>query len=508
VPKNSLHVLATDREVRNAKPRGKRAEYRIKGAPGLVLRVTSNGTKTWVFRYVSPSSGRQTKLSLGSYPALGLSAAKDRAQRLAIEVRDGHDPAAQRRADKAAGTFAELAADYMRDRKLRNDRSGRGSDWTKEVQRLLDRDILPVIGQHKAKAITRRQVADVVEIVAERGSFAIADKVLGVVRAIYRWAVETGHLDIDPTFGLKKRHAGQPRKRVLSDQELRTLWRSIESSDMTLMTKDILRLEVLLGLRVKEIAGAAKNEIDLVNQVWILPGGRRTKSGREHRVPLPPVASSILEGAIKRAGDSYWVFPSDTGSGSIKQKSVMRALLRLRKRLARPHICASFEAWSVAHGHTAHPASPTAIAAWLRFVVESDPEKSVSRSALKEHLAAVVADQRSAGNRIDLKHPAIAAACQSAPDIRPDVGANRLGYGTHDLRRTLATGLGERSVQAEVLDRILDHAATTVTNRHYNHADHFEARRKALELWERHVMSVVEVGEPLANRIPGCLEGV
>jgi len=495
-------MLATDREVKYAKPRGNRAEYRIKGALGLVLRVSAADTKTWTFLYKSPISHKHRKLALGLYPTLSLYAAKDLAQRHAISVHDGHDP----RTDQSVDTFAALAARYMAEHLLKNARSGKPSGWTAETQRLLDRDILPAIGQHKAEAITRQQIANVVEAVAERGSYAIANKVLGVVRAIYRWATATGRLEVEPTRTLQKRNVGRPRNRILSDLELRSFWRDLTASGISQEIGDILRLQLLLGLRVGEVAGAAKSEIDLVEGLWVIPASR-TKSQREHCLPLPSVAASILKSAMERAGESPWLFPSDKNDGPIKPKSAMRATLRLQKVQARPRICAAFESWCRQHSRPANPTTPEVISGWLKSLSTGNDGARVSRAEVKEHVAVVLADQRAAGNRINPRHPAIAAAVAAAPERRPDMGADRPGYSTHDLRRTFATGLGNLGISDEVIERLLNHAPRTVTGRHYNHAKYFEPMREALEAWERHVLSIVEGSQPSSNQIPIHPEG-
>ena len=71
--------------------------------------------------------------------------------------------------------------------------------------------------------------------------------------------------------------------------------------------------------------------------------------------------------------------------------------------------------------------------------------------------------------------------------------------GTHDLRRTLATGLGDMGVAEEVIERILNHAPRTVTGKHYNHAKHFEPMRRALEAWGQRVSTIIIGREPPSN---------
>ena len=55
MPRASNLVLATEREIRNAKPNGDRTEFRVKGVKNLVLRITPSGRKTWAFLYASPA---------------------------------------------------------------------------------------------------------------------------------------------------------------------------------------------------------------------------------------------------------------------------------------------------------------------------------------------------------------------------------------------------------------------------------------------------------------------
>ena len=80
--------------------------------------------------------------------------------------------------------------------------------------------------------------------------------------------------------------------------------------------------------------------------------------------------------------------------------------------------------------------------------------------------------------------------------------AGLANIGTHDLRRTLATGLGDMGIPDEVIERVLNHAPRTVTGRHYNHAKHFEAIRQALESWEKRLLAIIDGRELAPNVFP------
>jgi hypothetical protein len=136
MPRSSTRILATDRQVLNAKAGARRAEFRIKDAKNLVLRVGESGSKTWIFLYASPTSGKRKKIVIGSYPVWRLAKAREEAQAMAVAVRAGFDPLAERGSLRTADTFEGLAQAYMAEHERRNARDGRSSASTDEARRL------------------------------------------------------------------------------------------------------------------------------------------------------------------------------------------------------------------------------------------------------------------------------------------------------------------------------------------------------------------------------------
>ena len=100
---------------------GKRAEYRIDGVPGLILRVQPTGAAAWYFFYfVRVGKARKLrKLKLGAREALSAHDARKRAIELLNETTKGADPATERKARRAALTFRELVTErFAKDHKL------------------------------------------------------------------------------------------------------------------------------------------------------------------------------------------------------------------------------------------------------------------------------------------------------------------------------------------------------------------------------------------------------
>lgn len=333
MPKESTLVLSTDRQIKHAKGHGDRTEYRIASSRNLVLRVSPKGSKIWLFLFLSPVTRKHRKMRIGAYPAMGLAQARERSLELTVDVSQGRDPLLHQEMKAAESDFAQLSNAYLVEQARRNRAGVRHSAWTSEVRRLLDRDILPFLRHHKADAVTKADVMAVVQRVIDRGSFGIADKVLGIIRAIYTWASETGRLEIDPTRGLKKRNAGRPRDRVLQEAEILKFWEALQpSSGIAPGIRDAFKLQLLLGVRINEAISARRTEIDLQRREWIIPADRN-KSRRTHTLPLSDIAVELFRSAIARSSDEIWTFPSETPGRPLLSKSASRAMLRLSKEI-------------------------------------------------------------------------------------------------------------------------------------------------------------------------------
>jgi Arm DNA-binding domain len=106
--------ISTDREVKAAKTAGETpVEFTVKGAPGLRLRVTPRGFKSWSLLYTRSNDSKRCRIRLGEYPAMGLADAKRKVTELRARIQDGEDPAAAKQEARTAITLGELAASYL-----------------------------------------------------------------------------------------------------------------------------------------------------------------------------------------------------------------------------------------------------------------------------------------------------------------------------------------------------------------------------------------------------------
>ena len=312
---------------------------------GLLLRVLTSGSKTFYFKYRSPlrrvpqtngrSVGRQISYRIGAYGAVTLEEARRIALQLAAEVASRKDPAAERKTQliraREANTFNELADQWLEE----HARPHKAARATRDDESMLNRHVRSAIGALKASEVTRDDIRRVVASVTARGTMVRANRVLELVRAIYRWGIAEKRVVNDPTTGIKRPHDEQPRDRVLGDEEIRKVWWGVPGAGGTATIESIIRMELLLGLRTAEIAKLARTEIELD----ALPPRLRivrehSKNKRAHFVPLPNLAVQIVREAIARAGDSPWLFPSPQDPGRhVYQHIASRFLTDARDQL-------------------------------------------------------------------------------------------------------------------------------------------------------------------------------
>jgi len=136
--------------------------------------------------------------------------------------------------------------------------------------------------------------------IVDRGAPIRANRVFAQLRKMARWAISRGIVDRSPCEGLTAPSPETKRDRVLSDDEIRLLWRAFEVAGWPF--GPIGQLLVLTGARRDEVAGMTWGELDLTGRVWSLPAAR-TKNKRDHQIPLSEAAVRLIEG-LPRIGDA------------------------------------------------------------------------------------------------------------------------------------------------------------------------------------------------------------
>lgn len=316
-------VTLTDRFCTGAKPlAGKRTDYFDAVAQGLALRVTEQGHRSWCFHFRSPRDGKRARATIGAYPATSLAAARGKALEARGHLDAGQDPRLVLAGQATAGmTVAGLVEAYLADPERAALRS------KAEIERRLRRNVLPVIGGVKLAELRRRDVRNITDPMLRRGVKVEATRVFEDMRAMVRWAVQNEYLDVNPLDGMGKPAEATSSDRVLSDDEVKTLWNGLPTAlARSIQCQQIIKLCLVTAQRVGEVAGMTVAELDLKTKEWRLPG-ERTKNGAAHVVPLSDLALDIIKEALADAGENAThVFPC--GDRSLSPVAVARTILR------------------------------------------------------------------------------------------------------------------------------------------------------------------------------------
>ena len=321
-------------------------DYWDKSLKGFVLRVSAGGKMAWGIIYRN-AEGRRKRFTLGAYPSMKVTVARQKAIDELGRISKGADPATEKKAEHKAGTFNELADLYL-------DKYAKGESYSKwerdgaegsapepnkrswpSDKAMISHDLKPAWGPRKAKAITRADVNRLLNEIVERGSPIQANRVLGLTRKIYSWAISTDRvtMQVNPCHEIKKPAKERKRDRVLDALEIKTLWPM--AGDYVTITDPLriaLRTILATAQRPGEITGLSWAELDgdwqtAEEPFWTIPG-TRTKNKLAHRVPLSPLAVDLLKQAKKLSKDSGFAFPSPRGGKPILETSLTHALIR------------------------------------------------------------------------------------------------------------------------------------------------------------------------------------
>lgn len=442
----------TDRGLRALKPAPKGGRYVVMDTevPGLGVRVTEKGTRTFILAARFPGSSNFTRREIGVFGAIGLADARERARRWRELIRQGIDPkeeaerAKTAEAQRRATTFGVVAEDWFKE-KLVTERKGA------EVEREFRKEF---VARWAARPIAGITDLDVLGVIRQKKATAPAQarNLLGHAKRFFAWAIDQRvyGISVNPAEGLRpskiigEKLAGS---RILSEDEIFALWRGARR--LPYPHGAVYRLLLLTALRLNEAADAAWPEFEPAipralrarregetvdwrqftadQLVWVIPAERmkgRAGKARPHAVPLTAQILAELERVPNFAKGQY-LFSTSLGdspvwmSDKIKKRLDARMLRTLR---------------ALARRRGDDPAAVT-LPRWIN----------------------------------------------------------------HDIRRTVRSQLSRLKISEEAREAVLAHARPGIKGT-YDHHDYLEEKREALELWAARLRSIVE--PPPANVVP------
>lgn len=296
----------TDIKAKNAKPLEK--EYKLTDGFGMFLRVTPKGSKYWQMAY--RFEGKQKLFSIGVYPAVSLSDARQRRDEARRLLAQGIDPNAKKQAE-----VKELKAKRDNTRSFRtvakawfSTKTKWSDDYGDAVWKRLETYVFPVIGDKDVAELDTGDLLVPVKKVEALGYLEVAMRIQQYITAILRHAVQQKLIRHNPAYDMEGavQKPQTEHRPALELEEIPQLLNKIAEYKGRRLTILALQLNLMIFIRSSELRFARWSEIDFKSKLWVIPEQREAienvkhstrgaKMKRKHFVPLCKQAMKILK---------------------------------------------------------------------------------------------------------------------------------------------------------------------------------------------------------------------
>jgi integrase len=324
-------ITLTARYLNQLKSHGKRFEVFDTLVPGLAIRVSVSGRKTFTLYY--RHRGRMRRVGLGRYPDVLLEKARKIATQHRGRIFNGADPAGEKQTEHAQDEHTvqvlyELYRSHKEEKTLRS--------WS-GVRRIMEREVLPVWRHRRVVDIRRRDVRELVEHKARIAPIQ-ANRVLQRVSAMFTFAVDHDWIESNPAWRIKKPGRERGRDRVLTRDELRELWPALHDTAAThpdgsakprlsQALNDMFVVMLLTAQRRGEVCTMRWQDVDLATGWWLIPAAS-SKNADPHRVPLTSMVLDILERRARAKNrDERYVFSNHRSTCVVDRAKKAAAVL-------------------------------------------------------------------------------------------------------------------------------------------------------------------------------------
>ncbi|MEC4749074.1 tyrosine-type recombinase/integrase [Methylomicrobium sp. Wu6] len=327
---NRLTPLA----FKNLKPQDD--EQTISDGGGLFIRVRSiadGGAITFRFCYRIDGKQRWKNLS-----AKTLTAARAERDSIKLQVKAGIDPMLEESLQKERQRQAQLAeqAELAKQQALitvrdlferwaATDLQNR-KDGGKEIRRMFEKDVLPIIGGLAVADVRKGHITEITDTLLLRGVNRMAKLILALVRQMFRFAVDRDIIEFDPTASIRKAKIGGKsveRDRILSEDEIRALYRQLPDANMMPSTECAIWIMLSTLCRVGELSKAKWEHIDFTAKTWLIPD-EHSKNGKPHTIYLSDFALAQFKRLAEFRESDVWLFMDRTKTTHVCDKSISK----------------------------------------------------------------------------------------------------------------------------------------------------------------------------------------
>ena len=309
----------------NAKAEQKR--YKLHDKDGLFLQVNPNGSKWWRLKY--RFEGKEKSISLGVYPHISLSQARERKDAAKKLLAIGINPSENRKEAKALtklnteNSFEAVAREWWQ-----SHMTNKAESHKEKVIRRFELYLFPWIGKKPIATITAPQILETIKRIEKQNKLETAHRTLQTAGQVFRYAVQTGRAVRDVTADLKGALPATTVKHMAAftePKDVADLLRAFDAFNGTLTVQCAIKLAPLVFVRPSELRMARWADIDLENGTWQY---LVSKTKTDHLVPLSNQALNILREIYPLSGHGEYVFQGGHSTLKPMSESAVNAALK------------------------------------------------------------------------------------------------------------------------------------------------------------------------------------
>lgn len=337
----------TDAKIRNTKP--STSPFKLTDAHGLYLLINPGGSRLWYLKY--RFNGKESRISLGPYPQVSLSDARQQREGIRKLLTLKINPAQQRTDDRIARSpdkcFKAIALGWHKSNKKWS------ADYAARLLASMNNHLFPSIGHLPVTMLKTQHFTTLLRSIEEKGFLEVASRSRQQLCNIMRYAVQQGLTENNPALHLEG-VTTPPVKNHYPALPLERLPELLQRINGYQQGRELTRLAVMLTLhlfiRSSELRFARWGEIDFRNKIWTIPAtreaidkvrfsGRGAKMRTPHIVPLSRQAVVILKQIQDISGHLELVFPGDHNPYKPMSENTINRALRLMGYDTKLDIC-------------------------------------------------------------------------------------------------------------------------------------------------------------------------
>lgn len=317
-----------DTALRKLKPCEK--DVKLSDGGGMYLHVKATGSKTWRMDYRFLSV-RKT-LTFGTYPDLGLAAARERREDARKLLANGIDPGVQKRRDRRLAVIAQgntfgLLADEFLDKMVADGKA----EATLVKNRWMLKDLAAPLARLPITDITSAEILDVLKKIEASGRTDTSLATRSAIGRVFRYAIGSARAETDPTFALRgalRRHTPESHPAITNADKLPGLVNAVWGHEGWPSLAAALKIQMLCFARPGETLAMEWHEIDLGAAVWSI-SAHKAKMRRVQDVPLSRQATDVIKSMLPFRSDHHtYVFPSMMSGKKLLSENSMNSALR------------------------------------------------------------------------------------------------------------------------------------------------------------------------------------